>query len=58
MVAALVLLSFWTFGSWGDAEHDEDGEHDEDPDAGTADAQDEDTSDDEKESQDLTNGRE
>ncbi len=55
MVAALVLLSFWTFGSWGDAEDDE---NDEDPDAGTTDVQDEDTSDDEKESQDLTNGRE
>ncbi len=60
MVAALVLLSFWTFGSWGDAEDDEDGRNEEDPDARTADAdaQDEATSDDAEESQDLTNGRE
>jgi hypothetical protein len=40
------LLSFWTFGSWGDAEEDEETEMDEE------------ASDEDEESRDLTNGRE
>ena len=48
MVAALVLLSFWTFGSWGDSE---DGDE-EDVDVDDSQTEEED------ESHDLTNGRE